>query len=177
MRDFKEIWSITQTIEGWFWEPEAIAFYDIISRFKRGSKLVELGSYYGRSSSILGALAKDLDLNFVTVDNFSMGIDTEKTFYENMKKVNAKFRVIKGKSTEVVNQIDNNIDFLFIDTTHIYEQCKIECDLYIPKVRTGGIIAFHDYGGKYTGIKKAVDERKELINKMLAYSLLIANKQ
>jgi hypothetical protein len=36
-------------------------------------------------------------------------------------------------------------DWVYIDTTHSYTQTKLELELYAPKIKSGGIIAGHDY--------------------------------
>jgi predicted O-methyltransferase YrrM len=40
---------------------------------------------------------------------------------------------------------DESIDFLFIDADHSFEAVKKDLKLWYPKVKTGGIIAGHDY--------------------------------
>jgi hypothetical protein len=36
------------------------------------------------------------------------------------------------------------VDVLFIDTTHAYAQTSLEIELYLPKVRPGGVVLMHD---------------------------------
>lgn len=52
---------------------------------------------------------------------------------------------------------DNSIDFLFIDAEHTYEGVSADIDLWLPKVREGGVIAGHDYD--WDGVRKAVNEK------------------
>jgi hypothetical protein len=40
---------------------------------------------------------------------------------------------------------DNYFDWIYIDTTHGYQQTKLELQLYSAKMKPGGIIAGHDY--------------------------------
>ncbi len=40
---------------------------------------------------------------------------------------------------------DNFFDWVYIDTTHSYEQTKLELELYSQKIKPDGIIAGHDY--------------------------------
>jgi predicted O-methyltransferase YrrM len=50
-------------------------------------------------------------------------------------------------------------DFAFIDADHSYEGCKADIESWLPKVKKGGWMFFHDYGSKnHPGVKKAVDE-------------------
>jgi predicted O-methyltransferase YrrM len=52
-----------------------------------------------------------------------------------------------------------NLDFVYIDADHRYEPCKKDIIAWLPCVRSGGMIAGHDYsrrGGK--GVIQAVKE-------------------
>ena len=40
---------------------------------------------------------------------------------------------------------DNMLDFCYIDADHCYEAVKQDIDLWLPKVKSGGIICGHDY--------------------------------
>ena len=58
----------------------------------------------------------------------------------------AKIKVLQMYSTEAAKLIpDGSLDFAYIDARHDY--CGVTDDLhsYWPKVRSGGIIAGHDY--------------------------------
>jgi predicted O-methyltransferase YrrM len=55
------------------------------------------------------------------------------------------------------------LDFIFIDANHSYGECIKDLELWWPKLRKGGVFAFHDYvnaeiGQTIYGVKKAVDE-------------------
>lgn len=57
-----------------------------------------------------------------------------------------RWTFIQGDDLEpgVVLQTPSNVDVVFIDTTHSYEQTLAELELYIPKVRDGGRVLLHD---------------------------------
>lgn len=44
-----------------------------------------------------------------------------------------------------------DVDIVFIDTQHTYEQTRKELDLYYPRVRSGGRILLHDTAIETTG--------------------------
>jgi hypothetical protein len=56
------------------------------------------------------------------------------------------------------NFIDGTIDFVYIDGDHNYEAVKRDIQLYLPKIKDGGIIAGHDYHEEWPGVIKAVEE-------------------
>jgi len=44
-----------------------------------------------------------------------------------------------------------DVDIIFLDTNHIYEETLVELDLYYPRVRKGGRIYLHDTAIETTG--------------------------
>jgi predicted O-methyltransferase YrrM len=54
-------------------------------------------------------------------------------------------------------QIPAVIDFLFLDTTHLYEPTKAELKKYFGYLRDGSWIALHDYVS-FTGVNRALDD-------------------
>lgn len=82
-----------------------------------------------------------------------------KTFKQNIENFGDRVRILKMFSNEAVDFIkDNSLDFLFIDGNHSYEYVKEDIELYLPKIKIGGLIGGHDYGYKVGGVKMAVDE-------------------
>ena len=76
-----------------------------------------------------------------------------------------KMEIHRKLSTEAVEDFeDNYFDWLYIDTSHCYKGTKAELELYASKVKTGGVIAGHDYMmGNWTkqyryGVMEAVHE-------------------
>src|SRR4029077_17756380 len=48
-------------------------------------------------------------------------------------------------SQRAVNEVSNNLDLLHIDADHdrgVWDDCRN----YLPKVKIGGVVVFHDYG-------------------------------
>ena len=83
----------------------------------------------------------------------------------------AKF--VRSTSREAAKNFPSKIlDFVFIDAGHTYEEVKEDIALWYPKVRDGGIVAGHDYGGRSDrrgvwGVKRAVDEMAAEKNKII----------
>ena len=57
---------------------------------------------------------------------------------------------------------NSSLDYVFIDGDHSYEGVKNDILLWLPKIKKGGWIGFHDYGmivnPRVTGVKQAVSE-------------------
>lgn len=56
--------------------------------------------------------------------------------------------------------VNDRVAFCFVDAGHSYAEISKDITAWTPKIKPGGIIAYHDYGvWKITvGVKKAVDE-------------------
>lgn len=53
---------------------------------------------------------------------------------------------------------DESLDMVFIDANHSYEEVKKDIELWLPKIKKGGILAGHDYSLRFGGVIRAVDE-------------------
>lgn len=47
-------------------------------------------------------------------------------------------------SPEVVDQIPDELDIVFVDSSHLYVHTVREIELYLPKLSLGGCMVFHD---------------------------------
>jgi hypothetical protein len=85
-------------------------------------------------------------------------------FKNDSKAFKDKIKILRMTSKEAAEHIpDGSLDFCFIDGNHAYEYVKEDIQLYLPKVKKGGLFGGHDYNLKLGGIhrgdvKKAVDE-------------------
>ncbi len=69
-----------------------------------------------------------------------------------------QLKVVKLSSEEAVKFIpDGYFDMVYIDAIHDFEHMYEDIGFWLPKVRKGGLISGHDYGGKWVGVKEAVD--------------------
>jgi hypothetical protein len=69
-------------------------------------------------------------------------------------------KMVKGYSPFVCDEFeDESLDFVYIDGMHDYASVRNDINGWFSKVKTGGIIAGHDYhSGDWPGVVKAVDE-------------------
>jgi len=79
---------------------------------------------------------------------------------KNAFRGNDKVEIIAGDSVKVAGRFaDNYFDFVYIDAAHDHASVKNDILAWKPKVKSGGILAGHDYDYKDTpGVKQAVDE-------------------
>jgi predicted O-methyltransferase YrrM len=154
IKDYKKI-------EGWISPDEAIGLFSIAKRLGPNAKVVEIGSWQGKSTF---CIAKGLKSGLVyAIDPFNGdgGEDAASTdvyskessnknllniFLSNMKELELADKIIvkKGYSSAFASEFDS-IDFLFIDGDHSIKGCTEDYQLYAGKIVKGGFIAFHDY--------------------------------
>jgi len=54
--------------------------------------------------------------------------------------------IIRDTTFNAVNQFkDGQLDFIYIDAGHSFDECMLDLVLWARKVKRGGIIALHDY--------------------------------
>jgi hypothetical protein len=133
--------------------------------------VVEVGVYDGTCSRLLRKLLPSAKLYLIdpwevdTIYQESNGPRTieESTINEAFKKVQNFFQddplahILKKTSKEASSLVPNGLDLVFIDGNHDYEFVKEDIELWLPKLRPGGILAGHDYE-RFSGVKSAVHE-------------------
>lgn len=130
--------------------------------------MVEIGVYTGESTEVFqqSGMFKTIhavdpwldgyDYNEDIADSCNMDIVEE--LFDKRVKDYKEINKIKSNSMDAVSLFeDNSLDFIYIDGDHSYEAVKKDILSWRPKVKTGGIIAGHDYE-LYEEVKKAVDE-------------------
>ena len=155
--------------EDWFTYPK---FYsDIVNKYPSGSHFVEIGSWKGKSSSymVVEILNSNKNIKFDCVDTwhgsaehggvYSNNNTLYDIFTENMKSLKEYHNPIRMSSVDASKMYkDASLDFVFIDASHEYEHVKEDISCWLPKLKSGGTIAGHDYPG-WDGVKKSVDEK------------------
>lgn len=111
-------------------------------------------------------------LKLYSIDSWSAYIDygfgktqdRQDIYYESAKVKLAPYNceIIKDFSMNAVKRFkDESLDFVFIDASHAYEHVKEDIHEWSKKVRSGGIVAGHDYyvfNSGNDGVVKAVGE-------------------
>ena len=163
-------------IQGWFHEDEARLLIDVVARADRELggpwMVVEIGSYHGRSTVVLGGAVAALrpDARVYAIDPhegelYAPGPGTEGTavpptadiFTANIATAGLLNTVhpIQLPSYEVA--WDQPIGVLFIDGLHDYDNVSRDFRHFEPWILSGGYTAFHDYAS-FAGVAHLVDE-------------------
>lgn len=140
-----------------------------------GAVFVELGSWYGMSTAILGDVAAAVGGTVFAIDTWagsetnSLHADVVKgrnvfdTFCTNMERFgllrSTVIPVMSATSRCAALLAPETVDLLFIDADHRYAAVRDDIALWAPKVRPGGLVCGHDCEQRYATLPAAVRQR------------------
>jgi len=85
-----------------------------------------------------------------------------------LKRYVKKIKVIRKYSSKAINDIPDNLDYIYIDGNHDYEFVIKDMEFYYNKLKKGGILSGHDIN--YPGVSKAFCEfvsKKKIKNPLI----------
>jgi glycosyltransferase involved in cell wall biosynthesis len=169
------ILSMMKQIDGWLEEDEADLLISItqkiLSELPKPHMIVEIGSYCGRSTAVIGKVAQAVspDAQIYAIDphqgvvgaldqGIKQGIPTIEKFNQTIIRagLTGTVNVIQKLSYEV--KWDKPVNLLLIDGLHDYFNVARDFFHFEPWISDGGLVAFHDYANYYPGVKAFVDE-------------------
>lgn len=148
------------------WSGDILPYYEEIAKLlPNRAKVVEVGVMAGRSAAFLASRLLTLGKRSVELycvdtwewDQFHRFTRTL-THHVDLDEA-AMLRPIRFDSAKAARLFDDgSLDLVFIDAGHEYEAVSVDIAAWLPKVRTGGILAGHDYSEPHPGVIQAVDE-------------------
>lgn len=149
-----------QNIDGWF--SYEYIYNSMVQQAKGGELFVEIGSFKGKSTAYMCVeIANSLkNIRFECIDPMSLmshyvdsaaaepeqwnDYNVEK-FHQRLESVKNYYRLHQTTSKQASALYDTkSIDFLMIDGDHKYEAVVQDIVDYIPKMKSGGLIAGDD---------------------------------
>jgi predicted O-methyltransferase YrrM len=125
-----------------------------------GKRVLELGSWHGRSTITLASVAASVD----AVDPHDGGPEGQENtltpMLENLERYGVRERVTihVGSSHAILPGLpERAFDLVLIDADHSLEAVLADLELVLPRLAPGGAIAFHDYGRSGTWHRGAWD--------------------
>lgn len=158
--------SLITKAPGWETAAEESLLMHHARRAPANATIVEIGAEFGMSTAAL-CYACATGSHVYSVDLFPANLAF--MHHANLTEcglVNHNTQ-IKGDSSTMGKQWKGGeIDLLFIDGSHLYEDVKADIDAWIPHVKVGGVVLFHDCACKtnkqphwqHVQVQRAVNE-------------------
>jgi predicted O-methyltransferase YrrM len=127
--------------QGFLTVNEVNAIKDICRRLPREPIGVNIGA--GAGTSTIAVLEEVPDITLYDVDiNLDNGAQA---IAEHGYKHDARLRRVQGDSGTVGREFTLGVDYLFIDGDHFEPGVRADCEAWLPHMRSGGFVLFHDY--------------------------------
>jgi len=159
----------------------------------RQAHLLEVGSYQGKATVLLGLVAKSVckELKVYAVDTHDGLLGSKdqglhqfepsfESFIQNIHKAGLAATVVPVQSASREVNLQEDLGMLLIDGLHDYASVSEDFRKFFPLLVPGGYVAFHDYADYFPDVIAFVNEiaeKEKLCKVQLTGSLLVLQKQ
>ena len=156
---FAQTYEDVADVQGWMTEAQAQRLWDRAKALTPPARVVEIGSYQGRSAIVLGRASAD-GVEVVAIDPHAgndrgpqqihgeadEGQADHEAFLANLQQAGVSDRVrhVREFSDEAHKQVEDPIDVLYIDGAHRYVPARNDIRDWGARVRDGGTLLIHD---------------------------------
>ena len=146
-------------VDGWLSEDQARALYGAATRCRADGRIVEIGSFRGRSTIVL-ASAAPMGVEIVAIDPHagndrgpqelegfeSEADDDHRAFTEILRATGVAGRVrhLRKYSADAHGEVSGPISVLFVDGAHRYQPARADLRDWGARVEPGGMLLIHD---------------------------------
>ncbi|OYR53068.1 hypothetical protein DJ73_08845 [Halorubrum sp. Ea1] len=141
---------------------------DMLEAFPRGGRVAELGTDEGDLSERILSITDPDELYLIDVWGSKEFSDRSVEEVENRyadRIADGTVEVLPERPDVALDRFEDGFfDWVYIDTTHTYEQTQRELEIAREKVKSDGVMAGHDYclgdvpAGRWYGVIAAVHE-------------------
>lgn len=151
--------TLVADVDGWMTDGQGAALYDAAASCPVGGRIVEIGSFRGRSTIVL-ATAADRSVDVVAIDPHAgndrgpqeiegfedEAADDHAVFNANLAVagVDDRVRHIREFSGDAHAHVDGSIDVLYVDGAHRYQPALEDIRAWGDRVVDGGTMLIHD---------------------------------
>jgi predicted O-methyltransferase YrrM len=155
--DFDAALRAVDGVEGWLTEAQARRLWDRAQAAGPRARVVEIGSYRGRSAIVLARAASG---EVVAIDPHAgndrgprqihgtagEGEADNRAFRANLERAGVAERVrhVRRPSGEALEEVAGSLDLLYVDGAHRYGPARDDLDRWSARVAPGGTLLVHD---------------------------------
>ncbi len=159
LRTFDETLAVVADVDGWMTEGQARRLAAAATRVPAGGRIVEIGSFRGRSTIVLASMAAD-GVEVVAIDPHAgndrgpqeiegyeaEAADDHEVFWANLRHAGVAERVrhVRTFSDAAHADVVGDIDVLYIDGAHRFAPARTDIRDWGARVSDGGVMLIHD---------------------------------
>jgi hypothetical protein len=157
---FETALAAVEGVEGWLSEGQARRLFERAASVPPSGRIVEIGSYRGRSAIVLAAAAGSAGVEIVAIDphagndrgpqeihgTASEGDADNEAFLGNLARagVSDAVRHVRLPSQDALGAVEGPIDLLYVDGAHRLAPAMNDIARWGARVRPGGSLFVHD---------------------------------
>jgi predicted O-methyltransferase YrrM len=158
-RELEPALAVIAGVEGWLSEGQARRLWEAGTLVQSPGRIVEIGSFRGRSTILLCLAAND-GVEVVAIDphgggdrgprelspDAARGERDNAVFHANLQRAGVEGRVrhVRRMSQDAFDAVDGPIDLLFVDGAHRYGPARADIERWGARVAPGGTMLVHD---------------------------------
>lgn len=159
MAEFENVFSSLADVNGWMTRDQARRLWDRASTLRSGQRVVEIGSFQGRSTVVLASAAPP-DIEIIAIDPHggndrgpqeisgfaAEAQDDHVRFNENLTNAGVRERVthLRKFSDAALTDVPGEVDLLYVDGAHRFMPATNDIRQWGAKVPAGGRLLVHD---------------------------------
>lgn len=156
---FEEVFAAVEQVQGWLTRAQAQRLWAAAAPLGRSGRIVEIGSYHGRSAIILASAAVP-GVQVFAIDphggndrgpqqlegEFEDGQRDHETFLRNLAEAGVATRVqhVRKPSQTATDDIPGLLEVVYIDGAHRFQPARADIVRWGAKVAPGGTLLIHD---------------------------------
>ena len=156
---FEAAWDHAGTLEGWLTPEQGWQLFDAARNLGPGATVVEIGSFRGRSTTVLALSAPD-DVEVVAIDphgggdrgpgeiapDAALGDADHEAFTDNLASAGVSHRVrhVRKLSADALGDVAGDVSLLFVDGAHRFGPARDDIVQWGDRVRDEGTMLVHD---------------------------------
>jgi len=157
--DFQAALAEIEGVAGWLSDGQARRLWDAATLVRPQGRIVEIGSFQGRSTIVLRRAAEE-GVELVAVDPHGggdrgpqeiapdalRGEEDHRAFHANLERagIDDGVRHVRLASQDALGDLDGPIDLLYVDGAHRYAPARADLVEWGGRVRPGGTMLVHD---------------------------------
>lgn len=158
-KNLQETMELVADVEGWMSPGQGATLFDSATNCPVGGRIVEVGSFRGRSTIVL-ATAADPSVEIVAIDPHAgndrgpqeiegfadEAADDHTVFNTNLEAAGVADRVrhVRQFSEAALDVIEGQVDVLYVDGAHRYGPALADIRAWGDRVNDGGTMLIHD---------------------------------